>query len=259
MQRVDFSAVTEQSGSPATQGQIADAFHRYSWASGFCEGRRLLEVACGTGQGLGLLARKARRVVGCDIDPSSIDVARATYRERVELHVAPASRLPGQDGAFDVVLLFEALYYLDDPSGFLHESRRVLDPRGILLLSTANKDLFDFVPSRFSQRYYGAMDLPALLHEHGFSCELFGASPVDALPRRHRVLRPLKAAARRLGLVPETMRGKTVLRRLLFGPLPRMPGDLASITLPWRPPVRIEGGAPDQLHRFLYALAQRTS
>jgi SAM-dependent methyltransferase len=232
-------------------------FHRYRWASDFCRGRRVLEVACGTGQGLGMLARKAASVIGCDIEPRSIDTARSTHGDRIELHVASAERLPAADGAIDVVLLFEALYYLPDAEAFLRECRRVLDPGGVLLLSTTNKDLFDFVPSPFSHRYFGGADLPPLLEAHGFSCQLFGAGRIDALPRRHRWLRPLKAAARRFGLVPKTMRGKALVRRMLFGPLPRMPHDLSQLDLPYAAPAAMDGRRPDRSHRFLYAVARR--
>jgi hypothetical protein len=56
----DFSRITECSGDPVTRGQIADMCHRYRWASGFCHGRRVREVGCGTGRGLGLSPRPPR-------------------------------------------------------------------------------------------------------------------------------------------------------------------------------------------------------
>src|SRR5262245_53019192 len=106
---ISFSDVTERGGEPATEGQIADMFHRYAWASGFCRGRRVLEVACGTGQGLGLLARTALSVIGCDINASNIEAARTTYGGRFELHVAAADRLPVDQSSVDVILMCEAI------------------------------------------------------------------------------------------------------------------------------------------------------
>jgi hypothetical protein len=49
----DFSKITERAGDPATYGQIADMFHRYRWASEFCNKSQVLEVACGTDKGWG--------------------------------------------------------------------------------------------------------------------------------------------------------------------------------------------------------------
>jgi len=51
----------------------------------------------------------------------------------------------------------------------MRECRRVLVPAGRLLLSSTNKDLFDFVPSPFSRTYYGSAELARLLSSHGFS------------------------------------------------------------------------------------------
>jgi SAM-dependent methyltransferase len=252
----DFSEVTERSGEPATQGQITDTHHRYRWASGFVTGRRVLEVACGTGQGLGLLLRSASSVAGCDIDPGSIAIARRSYEGRVTLSVAGAESLPVGAGETDVVLLFEALYYLRDPGVFLRDCRRAVSPGGCLLLTTTNRDLFDFTPSPLSHRYYGAPDLPPLLSRHGFDCDLFGYAPVETLPLRHRILRPAKVAARHLGLMPKTMRGKAVLRRLLFGRLTRMPRDVSELNLPYAPPEPIPA-VPNGKHRFLYVVAKR--
>lgn len=253
----DFSDVTERSGDPATLGQIADTYHRYRWASDLSRGLRVVEVACGTGQGLGLLLRSSRAVFGCDIDSGSIAIAEAHYAGRATVSVASAEALPVGDGEVDVVMLFEALYYLPDPDAFLRECRRVLSPGGRVLLTTTNRDLFDFSPSPLSHRYYGAAELPELLSRYGFRTELFGYAPVEKLPLRHRLLRPAKATARRLGLVPKTMRGKAVLRRLLFGPLPRMPADVSEVSVPYTPPVAV-GAAPNRVHRFLYVVGTRT-
>jgi SAM-dependent methyltransferase len=255
----EFSEVTERSGDPVTKGQIADMHHRYAWAAESCRGRRVLEVACGTGQGLGLLAKVARSVAGSDIEPKSIRVARATYGDRFDLTVGSAEALPAADGSVDAVLIFEAIYYLPDVDAFLRECARVLSPGGLLFISSNNPDLFDFTPSPLSHAYYGAAELPRLLEANGFEPSLFGYARTGGLPLRHRVMRPLKAAASRFGLVPKTMRGKQVLRRILYGRLPEMPADLGLVDLPHTPPDPIVAGVPDTEHRFLYAMGQRVS
>jgi ubiquinone/menaquinone biosynthesis C-methylase UbiE len=255
--QMDFSSITEQAGTPVTSGQIQDVYNRYAWAAELCRRQRVLEVACGTGQGLGLLARSARQVVGCDIEPKNVESARATYGSRVEVRVASAEKLPAGDGEMDVILLLEALYYLPSPESFLAECRRVLSPSGTLLLTTTNKDLSDFVPSALSTRYYGAAELEPLLAASGFGCQLFGQCPIGTLPLRHRVLNPLKPLARKVGLVPKTMRGKAVIRRILFGKLPPMPGDLSDVDLRYTPPTPLRVGVMDREHRNIYVVARR--
>jgi SAM-dependent methyltransferase len=248
-----FRDITERSGEPATRGQIEDMVHRYEWASVRCQGRRVLEVACGTGQGLGILAARAASVVGCDLDPDNVAEATRTYGERITVRLANALSLPVGDGEFDAVVLFEALYYLPDARTFLAECRRVLRPSGIVLVSTTNPDLFDFSPSPLSERYYGAADLSALLESFGFCVTLFGYGRSEGLPLRQRVLRPVKVLARTMGLLPRTMRGKALVRRLLFGRLPVMPRELPSRAVSAEEPDVIPAGAPDRVHRFLYA------
>jgi 2-polyprenyl-3-methyl-5-hydroxy-6-metoxy-1,4-benzoquinol methylase len=76
---IDYSSVTEVPGNKVTQDQIDRMFHRYHFASNFCEGKEVLEVACGAGQGLGYLALKAKRVVGGDCTEELVRLAKDHY------------------------------------------------------------------------------------------------------------------------------------------------------------------------------------
>jgi len=252
----DFRDVTERSGEPATLGQIADMAHRYHWAARRAEGRRVLEVACGTGQGLGILATRAASIVACDLDADNVSEATRTHGERFPIRVSDALSLPVGDAEVDAVVLFEAIYYLSDARVFLGECRRVLSSSGIVLLSTTNPDLFDFSPSPLSRRYYGASELAGLLESSGFRPTLFGYGRIEGLPLRQRLLRPVKVAARSLGLVPRTMRGKALVRRVLFGRLPVMPRDLTTVLPPSDEPVAISRDVPDRVHRYLYVVGE---
>lgn len=255
--RADYSYVTEVGGQLGTAAQLQRAYDRYRFAEGFCDSADVLELGCGVGQGLGLLARRARRVVGVDIDAANIAHARATYAKRTNVEVlvgnAEATELPA--ASFDVVILFEALYYLD-AKRFAAETRRLLRPGGVLLLCTANKDLPDFNPSPLSTRYLGPPELSQLLGPLGFSVETFGGSTVDHASVRARVLRRLKRMAVRFRLIPKTMRGKALLKRLVFGRLVPMPHELADD----RPaserlrPTPLD--RPDRSHQVIYCAAR---
>ena len=106
-----------------------------------------------------MLAAVAESVAGSDVDAAEMAAARATYGDRIPLYVAKAEQLPVRDASLDVILMFEAIYYLPNVDAFLRECRRVLVPAGRLLLSSTNKDLFDFVPSPLSRTYYGASEV----------------------------------------------------------------------------------------------------
>jgi SAM-dependent methyltransferase len=196
-------------------------------------------------------------VSACDLDADNVAVARRVYGERFRVTQGSALELPAEAGEVDVVVLFEALYYLPDAARFLSECRRVLSADGRLLLSTTNPDLFDFSPSPLSHRYYGARELGPLLAAQGFRTSLFGYDRAEGLPLRHRLLRPVKATLGTLGLLPKTMRGKARLRRLLFGPLPVMPADLTEAPIHEAPLEPVASDAPDRVHRFLYVVGER--
>jgi 2-polyprenyl-3-methyl-5-hydroxy-6-metoxy-1,4-benzoquinol methylase len=58
---------------PGTPGEIwVEHWHRYHFAARWCEGKRVLDVACGEGYGSALLARGASRVTGVDISPEAV-------------------------------------------------------------------------------------------------------------------------------------------------------------------------------------------
>jgi SAM-dependent methyltransferase len=98
-------------------------------------GRRLLDVACGTGKSFAPMLAKGYRVVGCDI--SGAMLARAAARApHVRLLRADMRRLD-RLGEFDLVTcLDDALNYLLEPEDLeqaLRGFRRNLAPAGIAL------------------------------------------------------------------------------------------------------------------------------
>jgi SAM-dependent methyltransferase len=100
--------------------------------------------------------------------------------------------MPFDDKSKDVIILFEAIYYLPNVEEFIKECIRVLRPGGCVLIATANKDLYDFNPSPHSHTYYGVVELNELISSHGFKTEFFGDTPVERVPLRQRIFRPIK-------------------------------------------------------------------
>lgn len=122
----DFTSVSELSGYRVTQEQITRMHTRYRFAADLCVGRDVLEVACGSGQGLGLLAKRAKSVVGGDFDPAIVALAQKHYGDRIPVKQMNAHAIPFADQSLDVVIMFEAIYYLQDPLRFFRECKRVL-------------------------------------------------------------------------------------------------------------------------------------
>ncbi|MBM4030067.1 MAG: class I SAM-dependent methyltransferase, partial [Planctomycetes bacterium] len=201
---MDFSIVTEATGTPVTREALSMMYTRYRLAAEYCENKDVLKVACGSGQGLGYLATKVGRVVGGDCTEKLLRVASRHYHGRMPLVRLDAQMLPFKDQSFDVVILYEAIYYLVRPDQFLAESRRVLRDQGTILISTVNKEWSDFNPSPLSARYFSAQELGELLKSQGFNAELYGAFPVCGESIKDRTLSLLKRAAVQLHLIPKT-------------------------------------------------------
>lgn len=254
-----YATVTELPGSGATAEQLAMLAARYQLAAALCTGRDVLEVACGPGIGLGLLARRARRVVGGDYDAQLVALAKAHYGRRVPVIRFDARALPVRSESFDVVILFEALYYLERPEAFVQEARRVLRPQGMLVISTVNREWEGFNPSPYAHRYLGAAELRALLGAEGFAVEILAGFPDQPATRRDRIIALARRAAVAWHLVPPTMKGKAVLKRLAYGRLTPIPAELGNGAVPVAVPVQVEAGHPARTYKVLYAVGRKAA
>ncbi len=253
----DFIELTEIAGDDVTAEQVQRIARRYYWAQQYCQGKDVLEAACGTGQGLGLLLTSARTVTAGDFSTPILAIAGRHYGSRIALEQFDAQNMSFADNSFDTVILFEALYYLPDAQRFFAECRRVLRPGGHLLIASANKDLFDFTPSPHSHRYFGVVELATELGALGFEVQCFGDTPIDQVSPWQRVLRPVKMAASRLGLIPKSMKAKKLLKRLVFGGLVTMPAEIDVATAPQVSPVRLPTAQPCRDFKVIFCAARR--
>ena len=104
-------------------------------------GLDVLDAGCGVGSiALDLAPTIAPgRIVGIDVDPEQIEVARASAAERgienAEFSTASVLELPFEPETFDVVYANAVLFYLREPLRALNEFRRVLRPGGLAAVS----------------------------------------------------------------------------------------------------------------------------
>jgi len=212
----DLRAITETGGMRADADQLAMARLRHSLVAGLARGRDLLDVACGSGYALPLIAREARSVTACDRDPTNIGEARAVLPSG-SCCLSDAGHLPFRDASFDVVACLEAIYYLPDWPGFVRGAGRVLRPGGTLVTSWPNPARPAFHRSPGSTAYPGAAEMVEAADGAGFDGVCYGAFPIDTLATAHRPgLDALRRAAVRLHLIPQSLGGRALLKRLLY-------------------------------------------
>lgn len=251
-------AITDVAGEPTETTQLRRLVARYHWAASYCDNKTVLEVACGTGQGLGLLRTRARKVFGCDLSRENLAIAQAGNGQTQPLVNANAQDLPFADGSLDAMILLEAIYFLPSADDFLKEARRLIRPGGWLLVSSINKDCVDFNPRHSLYReLYGATELARSFRRYGFIPECSGIIPMNQPSMRNRLFKPIKDAAIGLNVIPESKRARLLLKRIVFGPLQRMPFDLSKHPGPAESPTPVDEDRPDLVHQVILCAGKR--
>jgi SAM-dependent methyltransferase len=98
---------------------------------------RILDVGCGTGYNLALLARHGAPF---GLDPSARGLALARAMGRPLLR-ADAARLPFADASFDLVTSFDVMQCIPTDREAVREMARVVKPGGVVVVSMAAFDI----------------------------------------------------------------------------------------------------------------------
>jgi SAM-dependent methyltransferase len=97
-------------------------------------GQRVLDVATGPGVAAAVAHRRGAGVVGVDVSPGMVTLARDTHPD-VDFRVAEVTVLPFSDDTFNAVLCNFGLGHFPEPEAALAECVRVLAPGGRLAFS----------------------------------------------------------------------------------------------------------------------------
>ena len=115
------------------------ALHHLLVREGDLAGKRVLDIGCGTGAHAAILARHfGCAPAGVDASDGMLAQARAKLPD-ADLRLGTAERLPFEDESFDAALMVFVVHHVDRPRAFA-EARRVLVPRGRMLVVTSNPD-----------------------------------------------------------------------------------------------------------------------
>ncbi len=137
----DFAAVTEVQQQTWSKGDFAmvasivyNASENLAEALEIVPDERVLDVACGSGNGAIAAARRAwGNTVGADYVPSLLERAReraAAERLEIEFVEADAQDLPFEEGRFDVAMSIFGAMFAPDQEKAAAELLRVVKPGG---------------------------------------------------------------------------------------------------------------------------------
>jgi SAM-dependent methyltransferase len=134
MQQHTYSIMYQVEGKHwwfAGRRQIIKSFIERICAALQSERPHILDIGCGTGANLELLADFGE-TEGVDVSEEALAFCRARGLQNVRQ--GAAENLPYEDGSFDLVTALDVVEHLDDDVAGLREMRRVLRPDGRALL-----------------------------------------------------------------------------------------------------------------------------
>ncbi|MDD5527838.1 MAG: class I SAM-dependent methyltransferase [Patescibacteria group bacterium] len=117
---------------------------RYRLAAQAAAGKKILDIACGSGYGSKILAEAgAAKVTAVDKSPEAVAMAKQDYHAaNLEFKAGDAENIAEADKSFDLVVSFETIEHLNNAEKYLAEIARVLNAQGFFLVSTPNREVF---------------------------------------------------------------------------------------------------------------------
>jgi ubiquinone/menaquinone biosynthesis C-methylase UbiE len=112
-------------------------FDRYRFCNRFVKGKIVLEIPCGVGWGTSLL-KGARKIHAVDISEEAVEYAKKNFnRPNVVYQTGDMSAIPFENAHFDLIICLEGFEHVRKEIAlkFLEESRRVLKPEGLLIMT----------------------------------------------------------------------------------------------------------------------------
>ena len=190
MSDVTFTGERLHAGDQRFAIDIARHRAAYEVARSHAGSGRVLDLGCGSGYGTALLAADEARVVGVD----RIRPDRASGGGGGHFLLGDLRAIPLAAGSFDLVVSFQVIEHLDDPSFYVDALAELTRPEGLSLVTTPNILMSDGV-NPYHVHEYTADELAACLGRRFEQVELYGIRPTDSV---HRIFEERSRRIRRI-------------------------------------------------------------
>lgn len=107
------------------------------------KGKKLLDIACGTGVLTEQFVRMGAEVTAIDLTPKAVELTKKRlelYGLKAEVMEADAQKMPFADNTFDYVCAWGCLMHMPETEKAIHEIHRVLKPGGKSLAMMYHRD-----------------------------------------------------------------------------------------------------------------------
>ncbi len=143
----------------------------------------LLEIGCGEGRGVELLAPKAESYTAVDKIEVVVESLSSKHPEGsfIQANIPP---LPFEDNSFDTVVSFQVIEHIKDDTTYLKEINRILKPGGKAYISTPNIKM-TLSRNPWHIREYTAQELTDLCKKYFSQVEMKGIGGNEKVMEYH--------------------------------------------------------------------------
>lgn len=130
-------------------------------------GLRILDIGCGGGLLAEPMARLGGSVTGTDITEAAITAAALHASQNgldIEYQCCTAETLASSGARFDVIYASEVIEHVADRALFIEAIARMLQPQGVVIITTINRSLPALLLAKFALEYIVRL-VPAGTHD----------------------------------------------------------------------------------------------
>ncbi len=119
----------------------------------------IADLGTGTGRVLELVAPRAKRIIGYDINRNMLSYARAKLADRgithAQLRHGDIFNIDVPEASADAVIIHQVLHFLDDPGKAIAEAARIIRPGGRLVIADFAPHGLEALRAEYSHRRLG--------------------------------------------------------------------------------------------------------